>query len=104
MIFVVPAMFFLVAPEFNSGLQIGHWLNLPELNHPFRLALFLYVGVSLFLQWQAKYGGCEVVSIPNFIFRKDYGSYCVPLLPLDVTEKFIVDRFQKSKPKEIEPA
>ncbi len=94
-IFVVPAMFLLIAPAVNSGLQVGHWLNLPELNHPFRLALLLYIGTSFFFQWRAKYGGCEVVSIPNFIFKKNYGSYCVPLLPLDVTEKFIVDRLSK---------
>ena len=95
LIFVVPAMFLLVAPVVNSGLQVGHWLNIPQLNHPFRLAFFLYIGVSMWFQWRAKYGGCEVVSIPNFIFKKDYGSYCVPLLPLDLTEKFIVDKFSK---------
>jgi len=93
MIFVVPAMFLLIAPEINSSLQIGHWLNLPALNHPFRIALFSYIGISFFFQWRAKYGGCEVVTIPNFIFRKNYGSYCVPLLPLDIAEKLIVDKF-----------
>ncbi len=93
MIFVVPAMFLLIAPSFNSSLQIGHWLNLPALNHPFQIALLSYIGISFFFQWRAKYGGCEVVTIPNFIFRKNYGSYCVPLLPLDIAEKFIVDKF-----------
>ena len=29
-IFVVPAMFLLVAPVVNSGLQVGHWLNIPQ--------------------------------------------------------------------------
>ena len=92
MIFVVPTMFLLIAPSFNPSLQIGHWLNLPALNHPFLIALYLYVGISFFFQWRAKYGGCEVVAIPNFIFKKNYGSYRVPLLPLDVLEKLIVNK------------
>ena len=92
MIFVAPAMFLLIAPSFDRSLQVGHWLNLPALNHPFEIALLSYIGISFFFQWRAKYGGCEVVTIPNFIFKKNYGSYCVPLLPLDVLEKVIVDK------------
>lgn len=92
MIFVAPAMFLLMAPFFYPSLQVGHWLNLPALNHPFLIALLSYVGISFIFQWRAKYGGCEVVAIPNFIFKKNYGSYCVPLLPLDTLEKFIVDK------------
>ena len=97
LIFVVPAMFLLIAPEFNPRLQIGHLVNLPELNHPFQLALLTYIGVSFFFQWRDKYGGCEVVTIPNFLFKKDYGSYCVPLLPLDFVEKLIVDKVSHSR-------
>ena len=92
MIFVFPIMFLLIGPMFDPGLQIGSWLNLPALNHPFRIALLLYIGISFFFQWRAKYGGCEVVTIPNFILKKTYGSYCVPLLPLDMLEKAIVDK------------
>jgi hypothetical protein len=100
LIFVVPAMFLLIAPEFDPMLQIGYLLNAPELNHPFQLALLAYIGVSFFFQWRAKYGGCEVVTIPNFLFKKDYGSYCVPLLPLDFLEKLIVEK--TSKPHDAE--
>ena len=92
MIFVAPAMFLLIAPMFDPRLQVGHWLNLPALNHPFQIALLSYIGISFFFQWRAKYGGCEVVTIPNYIFNKNYGSYCVPLLPLDLVEKLIVDK------------
>ena len=92
MIFVVPAMFLLIAPMIDPRLQIGHLLNLPMLNHPFLIALISYIGISFFFQWRAKYGGCEVVTIPNFIFKKNYGSYCVPLLPLDLLEKYIADK------------
>ncbi len=92
LIFVVPAMFLLLGPAFDPSLQVGHWLNMPALNHPFMLALLLYFGISFFFQWRAEYGGCEVVAIPNFLFKKNYGSYCVPLLPLDFVEKMIVEK------------
>ncbi len=92
LIFVAPTIFLLLGPSFDPSLQMGHWLNMPDLNHPFVLALLLYVGVSFFFQWGARYGGCEVVAIPNALFRKNYGSYCVPLLPLDVIEKLIVEK------------
>jgi len=95
-IFVIPTMFLLIAPEFNPRYQIGYLFNYPELNHPFRLALLLYIGISFFFQWRDKYGGCEVVAIPNAILRKNYGSYCLPLLPLDAAEKLIVERISKS--------
>ncbi len=97
LIFVVPVMFLLISPAFDSKLQVGYLFNFPALNHPFQLALMAYIGISFFFQWRARYGGCEVVTIPNFIFRKDYGSYCVPLLPLDIIEKAIVDKFGKSR-------
>ena len=97
MIFVAPAMFMGAAPFLYPSLQIGYALNLPALNHPFLIALLLYIGISFFFQWRAKYGGCEVVTIPNFIFNKNYGSYCVPLLPLDMLEKVIVDKVGNRK-------
>ena len=96
LIFVVSAMFLIFAPDFNPKLQVGYLLGFPELNHPFGLALLMYIGLSFFFQWRARYGGCEVVTIPNFIFRKEYGSYCVPLLPLDIAEKFIIERMHRS--------
>ena len=95
LIFVVPTMFLLVAPFVNSNLQVGYWINFPELNHPFQMALIVYIGVSFFVQWRDKYGGCEVVSIPNLFFKKNYGSYCVPLLPLDLIEKLLIERTDK---------
>ncbi len=95
LIFVVPTMFLLIAPMVSPALSIGNWIDYPVLNHPFELALLLYIGASFFAQWRDKYGGCEVVSIPNLFFRKNYGSYCVPLLPLDLAEKFITDKAEK---------
>ena len=91
-IFVIPTMFLIIAPEVDPRMQPGHWLGYPELNHPFRLALITYIGLAFVLQWRDRYGGCEVVSIPNFITRRPYASYCIPLLPLDMFEKWLVGR------------
>jgi hypothetical protein len=54
-------------------------------------AMFLYVGISLAVQFLTRYGGCEVIAIQNLVYRKRCASYCVPLLPLDMAEKAIVD-------------
>lgn len=56
------------------------------------LAMGLYVGISLILQWHIKYGGCEVVSIPILLLKRRYTTYCIPLVALDAAEKAIVDR------------
>jgi len=56
------------------------------------LAMGLYVGISLILQWHIRYGGCEVVAIPILLFKKRYITYCIPLVAADAVEKAIVDR------------
>ncbi|MEE2898284.1 MAG: DUF6410 domain-containing protein [Gemmatimonadota bacterium] len=61
-------------------------------------AMLLYVGISLLVQFFTTYGGCEVIAIQNLIFRKRASSYCVPLLPLDLAEKAIVDRLARRRP------
>ncbi len=86
LIFVVPMIYMLIAPEIDSGQQIGHWIGYPELNHPFRIGLLMFLGVSLIVQWFENHGGCEVVAIPNFLFKRQYGTYCLPLLVIDVVE------------------
>ena len=93
-VFVFPAIYFsvingMVVPyEWSFGYLIG----LPSINHPITLAMLLYIGISLPIQFVTRYGGCEVIAIQNLIYRKRCSSYCVPLLPLDVVEKKIVDR------------
>ncbi|WP_444993881.1 hypothetical protein [Aliikangiella sp. IMCC44359] len=86
LIFVLPMIYLLVAPELDHSQQFGHWFGWPELNHPFRIGLLLFLGVSLIVQFFDKYGGCEVVAIPNVLFRKNYGTYCLPLLVIDALE------------------
>lgn len=86
LIFVGPALLvswwnILVMPVTN--------LHLPT---SFIVAMALYIGISLLIQWRIKYGGCEVVSLPIIFFRRRYPSYCVPLVVVDAVEKVVVDR------------
>ena len=97
-IFVLPAMYFmmngiLVPFEWSFGYLIG----LPYVNHPISIAIFLYIGISLPVQFFTRYGGCEVIAIQNLIYKKECSSYCVPLLPLDMAEKAIVDRLAQRR-------
>ena len=91
-IFVFPAMYFTANGMFAPfELSFGYLIGLPSVNHPISLAMFLYIGISLAVQFLTKYGGCEVIAIQNLVYRKRCASYCVPLLPLDMAEKAIVD-------------
>ena len=97
-VFVFPAIYFsvvneMVVPEWSFGYLIG----LPSINHPITLAMLLYIGISLPIQFVTRYGGCEVIATQNLIYRKRRSSYCVPLLPLDVVEKKIVDRIARRR-------
>ncbi len=92
MIFVFPAMYFLINGMIVPfELSFGYLIGMPYVNHPIMLAMLLYVGISTGVQFFTKYGGCEVIAIQNLIYRKRCLSYCVPLLPLDMAEKAIVD-------------
>ena len=98
MIFVFPAMYF-----FANGfvvpfeLSFGYLIGMPYVNHPITIAIILYVGISFPVQFLTKYGGCEVIAIQNLIYRKNYSSYCVPLLPIDILEKTIVDAIARNR-------
>jgi uncharacterized membrane protein YhaH (DUF805 family) len=94
-IFVFPAVYFGVinAMFVPSELSFGVLVGLPGINHPLSLAMVLYFGLSLTVQFFSRYGGCEVIAIQNLILKKECSSYCVGLLPLDFVEKLIVDRF-----------
>ena len=92
-IFVFPAIYFVIINGMivPFELSFGKLIGMPYVNHPISIAMLLYIGVSLPVQFFTKYGGCEVIAIQNLIYRKRLSSYCVPLLPLDMAEKKIVD-------------
>ncbi len=98
-IFVLPAMYFSIVNAFlvPAELSFGSLIGMPFVNHPITLAIFLYIGISFPVQFFTKYGGCEVVAIQNWLFKKSCSSYCVPLLPLDFAEKKIVDAIARKK-------
>jgi len=82
-------------------LSLGYLIGMPYINHPILIAIFAYIGVSFVFQFISKYGGCEVIAVQNFFLKKNYSSYCVPLLPIDILEKTIVNAIVKSKAKKI---
>ncbi len=103
-IFVFPAMYFLINGMFMPfELSFGYLIGMPYVNHPITLAMLLYVGISLPVQFFTKYGGCEVIAIQNLFYRKRCLSYCVPLLPLDMAEKAIVDALARRRHVGSEP-
>jgi hypothetical protein len=57
----------------------------------FKLALALFIAISLTFNFIVSYGGCEVMAIPSLIFRKRYVVYC-PWNVIDVVDMVIDDR------------
>ena len=84
-------------PTHSVKVSGAYLIGMPFVNHPLMLAMLLYVGISLAVQFLTKYGGCEVIAIQNLIYRKRCSSYCMPLLPLDMAEKAIVDALARRK-------
>lgn len=58
---------------------------------PLRLALLVYIGVSLILNFAIRYGGCEVLAVPTLLFKRRYTVYC-PTTVVDVVENAVVVR------------
>lgn len=70
--------------------------HLPGIPPPLILAIFLYFGVSLVLAGSLKYGGCEVLAIPNLVLGKSYNVACIMFSPIDWVEAKIVERISKT--------
>ncbi len=68
LIFVGPA---LLVSWWNILVMPVTGLQLPT---SFIVAMALYIGISLLVQWRINYGGCEVVSLPIVFFRRRYPS------------------------------
>jgi hypothetical protein len=73
---------------------LGH---LPGIPPPLILAVFLYFGISLMISGIAKYGGCEVVTIPGLILRKRYNVACIMFSPIDWLEDRLAKKMTKSR-------
>ena len=98
-IFVLPAIYFANINAFvvPFELSFGYLIGMPFVNHPITIAMILYIGISFPVQFFTKYGGCEVIAIQNLMLRKNCPSYCVPLLPIDIVEKTIVDAIARRR-------
>ena len=88
-ILVVP-MLYLVFSAY-LGIGIGQIIGWADIDWPLSTAAIIYVGVSFLIIWKTGYGGCEVVGIPNILFRRSYRTYCIPLVFVDVLEKRKID-------------
>ena len=67
---------------------------------PFRVALALYIIVSLIFNFVMSYGGCEVMAIPSLVFHRRYVVYC-PWNVVDVVDKVIRDH--KAELRSLDP-
>ncbi len=88
-IFVVP-MLYLVFSAY-LGIGIGWIIGWADIDWPLSTAAIIYVGISFLVIWKTGYGGCEVVGIPNILFKRSYRTYCIPLVLVDVLEKGRID-------------
>jgi len=61
---------------------------LDSLPQALRLALLVYIGVSLILNFVMSYGGCEVLAFPTLIFGRRYTVYC-PSTVVDIIENAV---------------
>lgn len=98
---VYMVVFAVLAPRVLPGLNpwvstvifYGPVLLLPyvdALPDTFRVALALYVSISIAVVVVVRYGGCEVVGIPSLIMRRRYVVYC-PWNTVDLVDKAIED-------------
>jgi len=71
------------------GVIFGHVPGIPP---PLILAVLLYFGLSLVLSGVAKYGGCEVLAIPDIILGKRYNVACIMFSPIDWLENRIAKK------------
>ena len=53
--------------------------------------MLLYLSVALIVEGLTSYGGCEVVALPNLLFRRHYTVYC-PLNAIDLVERRYTQR------------
>lgn len=55
----------------------------------FRVAMGVYINVSLIFNFAMSYGGCEVLAIPSLVFGKRYTVYC-PYNAVDAVENALL--------------
>ncbi len=94
-ILVVPLFAIILGTLFGFG--PGAMAGMPEADPSLMAAALIYIGLSLILSGWSRYGGCEVIEIPNRLFHRRYRTYCVPLVAVDATEKVIADRRSRDR-------
>lgn len=74
LVFVAPSLVIVLVPAFPAPLRAG---------------MVLYYGVTLIVNSVIGYGGCEVLAVPMFFYKRRYDVYC-PTNVVDVVEQAIV--------------
>ncbi|MEO8950550.1 MAG: DUF6410 domain-containing protein [Chthoniobacterales bacterium] len=62
---------------------VGLWRGIDAWGGSF----IVFVGSSMLLAALFRYGGCEVMAIPNLILRRDYIVFCLLFSPIDRLER-----------------
>lgn len=73
LIFVVSVLVAAFVPVFPAGLRLG---------------MLVYLGFSLVVNALIRYGGCEVLAVPTFVFRRRYSVYC-PTNMIEIAEQMV---------------
>lgn len=90
---LAPRVLPLLNPWVSAVIFYGPVLVLPYIDalpDTFRVALALYVSLSVLVVVVVRYGGCEVVGIPSLILRRRFAIYC-PWNTVDLVDKAIED-------------
>ncbi len=62
----------------------------------FGLFLF-FIGISLLLAGLYRFGGCEVVAIPNLLFNREWHVFCPLFSPIDRMESALRGHMSKGR-------
>lgn len=58
-------------------------------------AFIVFIGLAMLLAALFRYGGCEIMAIPNLILRRDYIVFCLLFSPIDRLERRINERLSR---------
>ena len=70
--------------------------SIPSLPLALRMAMVAYFSFSMFFNVLFNYGGCEVLAIQSFLFRRWYTVYC-PMNVIDLVENAVVGNDGEAK-------
>lgn len=78
----------------NHVYYISAWvaLYLWRGTHAWAGTVVFSLGMAMALAFLFRYGGCEIMAVPNLILHRDYVVFCGLFSPIDRLEQVLVDR------------